>query len=178
MSTRISRLRKKYKPKTKKVKVLFVAESPPVSDDDKVRFFYNPEQERWDYMYRAVMEAVFSDFQYCPREKDKWLRKFQKHGYYMIDATDKPVNRLLAAERRQILKDSVKSKLREISKLATKKTPIVLIKKNVFEAFNEPLCKEDYKVIHEEFLPFPSHGHQARFIKACRIALLDINGAR
>lgn len=169
MNKRISRLRKKYKPK--KVKVLFVAESPPVSEDDEVRFFYNPEQERWDYMYRAVMEAVFSDFQYCPGEKDKWLRKFRKHGYYMIDATDKPVNRSSAAERRQILKDSVKSKLSEIRKLVTKKTPIVLIKRNVFEAFSEPLRDKGYNVIHEEFLPFPSHGHQARFIKACRNCL-------
>ena len=175
MSTTISKLRKRYKPKT--VKVLFVAESPPISDDDEVRFFYNPKQERWDYMYRAVMEAVFSDFQYCSGEKDKWLRKFQKHGYYMIDATDKPVNRYSAAERRQILKDSVKSKLREISKLVTKKTPIVLIKKNVFEAFNEPL-RNGYNVIHKEFLPVPSHGHQARFIKACRNCLDKINGAR
>jgi hypothetical protein len=166
MSTTIAKLRKRYKPKT--VKVLFVAESPPVSDDDKVRFFYNPRQERWDYMYRAVMEAVFPDFQYFPDEKDKWLRKFQKHGYYMIDATDMPVNRISAAKRHQILKDSVKLKQDEISKLVTKKTPIVLIKKNVFEVFNEPLRNAGYNVIHEEFLPFPSHGHQPRFIDACR----------
>jgi hypothetical protein len=73
MSTVISRLRNRYKPA--RVNLLFIAESPPESTvDEEVRFFYNPDVERWDHMYRAVMKAVFADFEYRPGEKRRWLR--------------------------------------------------------------------------------------------------------
>jgi hypothetical protein len=137
MNEMISRLREQYKPNT--VETLFMAESPPESTDDKVRFFYNPQQERWDRMYRAVMEAVFHTFKYRCGEKEEWLRKFMKNGFYMIDATDCPVNRLSSAERRSILNAALNAKLSEIAQLVSPKTPIVLIKKNVFLAFSEPL---------------------------------------
>jgi hypothetical protein len=85
----------------------------------------------------------------------------------MIDATDTPINRRSASERRRLLNDAVESKLREIAKLVSLDTPIVLVKKNVFLAFNAPLRNAGHNVIHGSFLPFPSHGHQARFIAAC-----------
>jgi hypothetical protein len=165
MKHTVTKLRESYKPDT--VKVLFIAESPPESDDDEVRFFYNPRQERWDYMYRAVMKVVFPHFEYCPGEKDNWLRKFKASCYYMIDATDTPINHRSASERRRALNDAVESKLREIRKLVSLETPVVLVKKNVFLAFKARLRKAGYNVTHDSFLPFPSHGHQARFIAAC-----------
>jgi hypothetical protein len=169
MSGSIADLRKAYRPK--EVGVLFVAESPPESSEDEVRFFYNPRQERWDHMYRAVMAAVFPEFVYRPGEKDRWLRQFQSAGCYMIDATDRPVNDLPAAERRRELKAAVERKVSEIGMLVTRDTPIVLVKKNIFAAFSQPLRVAGYNVIHETFLPFPSHGHQARFIEGCRKCL-------
>jgi len=169
MRSVISRLRERYKPET--IEVLFVAESPPASSDDEVRFFYNPKDERWDHMYRAVMKAVFPEFEYYPREKDNWLRKFQEHGYYLIDATDRPVNRLSSAERRCVLDAAVKPKLSEIKRLVSSRTPIILLKRSVFSAFNRPLRDAGYSVIHESFLPFPSHGHQKEFVKKCRDCL-------
>ncbi|MGA7180661.1 MAG: hypothetical protein WBX11_13890 [Thiobacillaceae bacterium] len=169
MNTSISRLRQAYRPKD--IAVLFVAESPPESSDDEVRFFYNPRQARWDHMYRAIMAAVFPEFVYHPGQKDFWLRQFQQHGYYMIDATDRPVNHLSSTERRRELNASVDAKLFEIGTLVTPSTPIVLVKKNIFASFNKPLRDAGYNVIHETFLPFPSHGHQARFIEGCRKCL-------
>jgi len=160
-------MRKKYKPAT--VKVLFVAESPPFSSDD--RFFYNRDQESRDYLYRSVMEAVFPNFKFKENgrgRKDEWLRKFMEHGYYMIDATDSPVNQLTPAKRRSMIEGSVATKLSEIAALVCKNTPILLVKKNVFEAFKEPLRCAGFNVINTSFLPFPSHGHQDRFIKDCR----------
>ena len=165
MKNTITKLRENYKPE--KVKCLFVAESPPKSNDDEVRFFYNPRQERWDQMYRAVMKVIFPHFKYRPGEKDKWLRKFQADGYYMIDATGTPINHSSASERRRALNDAVESKLREIGELVSLETPVVLVKKNVFLAFNAPFRNAGYNVIHDSFLPFPSHGHQARFVAAC-----------
>jgi len=169
MSLTISKLRQAYQPE--RVTVLFVAESPPASNEDEVRFFYNPVQERWDHMYRAVMTAVFPEFVYRPGEKDRWLRQFQLAGCYMIDATDRPVNHLPSAERRRELNAAVERRVLEIRNLVSRDTPIVLVKKNIFAAFNQPLRAAGYNVIHEKFLPFPSHGHQARFIEGCRECL-------
>lgn len=169
MSTAISKLRERYKPE--RIKVLFIAESPPKSAHDKVRFFYNPDQELWDHMYRAVMKVVFPEFVHRQGEKELWLRKFQSLGFYLIDATDRPVNHLSPTERRRELTAAVEGKLVEIKSLITPDTPIILVKKNIFSAFSVPLLQAGYNVIHGSFLPFPSHGHQARFIKACRNCL-------
>jgi len=167
---RISRLRRRYKPG--RIKVLFVAESLPESSDAEVRFFYNPEQERGDHLYRAVMKVVFpEEFKYRRGEKDKWLRKFKGHCYYLIDATDRPVNRLSSAERRRALDAALEPKLSEINLLVSPSTPIVLVKKNVFEAFYWRLRNAGYYVVNEAFLPFPSHGHQNEFVRECRDCL-------
>jgi len=165
----ISRLRRQYRPE--KVQVLFLAESPPESTDNEVRFFYNPRQERWDHMYRAVMAAVFPDYEYEPGQKDLWLRRFKDLGYFMIDATDTPINRVSEAERRRRLRASVQSKLSEIAALITHGTPILLVKKSVFEIFNASLREAGYNVAHERFLPFPAYGNQKKFISACRKCL-------
>lgn len=148
-----------------------MAESPPEPSGNEVRFFYNPGLERWDHMYRSVMKAVFPEFEYRRGEKDSWLRRFQKNGYYLIDATDRPVNRLSSAERRQELNNALEGKVSEIKRLISPSTPIILVKKNIFSAFNQPLRDAGYNVIHESFLPFPSHGHRARFVEACSMCL-------
>jgi hypothetical protein len=62
-------------------------------------------------------------------------------------------------------------KLAEIKRLVSRSTPIILVKKNIFSAFSRPLRDAGYNVIHKSFLPFPSHGHQARFVRACRNCL-------
>lgn len=165
----IDQLRERYKPE--KVKMLFVAESPPKSppgaSESEIRFFYNPKQERWDNLYRSVMKSVFPEFEFQKGEKDKWLTMFKGRGYFLIDATDRPVNHLQRAERRQELEAVLEAKLSEIKSLISPATPIILVKKNIFQAFKEPLRKLGYNVIHKEFLPFPSQGHQHRFIELC-----------
>lgn len=172
MRKRISILREWYRPH--KIQVLLVAESPPASSDEEVRFFYNPRQESHDYMYRSVMEAVFPDFIYREGEKESWLQRFRDAGYYMVDATDRPINHLSKAEKRDELNRSLEAALTQIKKLILPSTPIVLIKKNIFEIFNGPLRKAKFNVIHDSFLPFPSHGWQARFINECGACLRRI----
>jgi hypothetical protein len=169
MDKRIPRLRKRYRPEG--IMVLFIAESPPESSDDEVRFFYNHRQEKWDYLYLAVMKAVFPEFDRRRGEKERWLHKFQEHGYYLMDATDRPVNRLSSAERRRELERAVKPTLNKIKRLVSPSTPIILVKKNVFSALYRPLRDAGYSVIHESFLPFPSHGRLKEFIRKCRDCL-------
>ena len=163
---RYSQLRERYRPR--RIRVLFVAESPPESKGNEFRFFYNPKQERRDYLFRSVMQAVFPDFEYRPGQKEKSLRRFQEAGYYLIDATDHPVNLRSDAERRRELDGAVEAKLTEIEMLVSPSTPIILVKKNVFKLFSPPLRRAGYNVVHNEFLPFPSHSHQNQFVEGCR----------
>lgn len=163
---RIKELRETYKPT--KIRVLFVAESPPESNEVEPRFFYNPHQERYDNMFRSMMRAVFENYEYQPGKKDDWLQRFRKCGYYLIDATDEPINRLTEMERVPHLKRGLSAKLAEINRLVEKGTPIILIKKSIFDLFNEPLRGAGHNVVHDQFLPFPSFGNQTRFIEECR----------
>ena len=67
-------------------------------------------------------------------------------------------------------------KVSEISELVSRETPILLIKKNIFAALARPLREAGHNVIHDRFLPFPSHGHQARFIEAFQQSLRQYRG--
>ncbi|MFA6437233.1 MAG: hypothetical protein WC242_03650 [Candidatus Paceibacterota bacterium] len=161
--TQIQILREKYKPL--KIKYLIIAESPPLCEDSSVRFFYNPSQEKYDFMFRAIMETIFSDFKNKYRKGDKniYLERFKSEGFYMIDSTDDPINRLNEKDRnKKIILDS-KKKIIEIKKLISKETPIFLIKKNVFEIFSNILKKQGYNVVNNEFIPFPGFGNQLKF---------------
>lgn len=136
-----------------------------------MRFFYNPKMESWDYLYRAVMSVVFSHFKYRPHEKAEWLGRFRDGGYYLIDATHRPINRYSRAERDRALEATARRKVREIIRLVSPSTPIILIKKNIFQLLNDPLRAVGYNVINHSYLPFPSHGHQRQFAAACRACL-------
>jgi len=155
------RLREKYKPG---IKYLLIAESPPVSKDKEIRFFYNPDQEKRDFLFKSIMEVVFPDFKtsYKKGDKHKYLQRFKEAGFYLIDAVNTPINNLTQTERDEKVEENSKNKIKEMSDLISRRTPVFLIKKNIFNIFY-PKIKNKYNVAHDEFLPFPSSGHQLKF---------------
>jgi len=161
----IKKLRDNYRPKNGPIKYLLIAESPPKCDDKNVRFFYNPNKENYDYLFKSIMDIVFPSFikDYRKGDKDKYLKKFQEKGFYLIDATDIPVNRLSTKKRNEMIRNGMKSKIKEIENLIDKNTPIFLIKKNVYDIFKEELKNLGYNVAQDDFLPFPCCGHQKKF---------------
>ncbi|MCL4536816.1 MAG: hypothetical protein M1610_04405 [Nitrospirae bacterium] len=159
----IKELREKYRPD--KIQYLLIAESPPICENDQVRFFYNPDQEKWDFMFKSIMDCVFPDFKASYKRGDKhhYLQRFKNKGFYMIDATDIPINNLTEKKRSELIESESESKIKEIEKIISKDTPILLIKKNIFLIFYRKLNDLGYNVVHDEFLPFPSSGHQSKF---------------
>ncbi|MBN1860316.1 MAG: hypothetical protein JW840_02520 [Candidatus Thermoplasmatota archaeon] len=164
----ISNMRNRYRPQ--KVKYLLIGESPPKCDDENVRFFYNPEIELHDNLFKSVMRAVFptSMTDYQKGDKGKYLVKFQSKGFYLIDATDIPVNKTARKERREILRKDMNGKIGEIEGLISIKTPIFLITRNVDDIFHEELERLGYDVT---FLPFPCRGYQKEFINRLKKVL-------
>ena len=153
-------LREKYKPR--KIKCLLIAESPPKSEE---RFFYNPGQEKYDFLFKSVMEVIFPDFKnnYQRGQKHEYLQRFKEQGFYLIDAVDTPINDRKRRERNKIIRKNLENKIKEIEELISKDTPIILIKKNVFEIFHHELEERGFNVVHDEHIPFPSSGHQEEF---------------
>jgi hypothetical protein len=83
------RLRRSFHPK--KVRILFVGESPPASG----RFFYQADSG----LYRATREAFLKAFPEL-RERD-FLESFRSLGCYLVDLCERPVDRLQPKARRQ-----------------------------------------------------------------------------
>ena len=156
-----NKLRKEYKPS--EIKCLLIAESPPKSEGG--RFFYNPDQEKYDFLFRSVMEVIFTDFKvkYRRGQKRIYLQKFKEKGFYLIDAVDEPINDKNQRERNKIIKRNLENKIREIDELISKDTPIIFIKKNIFKIFHPELKRRGFNVIHNKPIPFPSSGQQSKF---------------
>jgi hypothetical protein len=158
----IAELRETYKPR--KISCLLIAESPPRSDEPEPRFFYNPNQTRYDFLFRSIMAIVFPGFiDDRQATKHDYLKRFCKAGFYLIDATDTPINDLSKSGRNRIILSEIESKLQEISGLVSIDTPIFLIKKNIFEIFYPKLTNRGYNIAHDEYLPYPSSGQQNIF---------------
>jgi len=160
-------LRERYKPRAREIKCLLIAESPPRSEDK--RFFYNPDQEKYDFLFKSVMEAIFPDFR--KGQKYEYLQRFKEQGFYLIDAVDTPINYRKGRERNRIIKENLKNKIREIEGLISKDTPIILIKKNVFEIFYPELKERGFNFVCSEYIPFPSFGHQQKFKEKFKLCL-------
>ena len=158
-----------------------MAESPPKSEDK--RFFYNPHQVKYDFLFKSIMEVLFPDFKnnyqrvqkqkhkYLQKLKREYLQKFKEQGFYLIDAIDTPINDRNQKERNKIIRENLKNKIKGIGELISKDTPIILIKKNVFEILYPELKKRGFNVVHSEYIPFPSSGHQREFKEKFKLCL-------
>ncbi len=116
-------------------------------------------------MFGNIMGVVFPEFRdkYRKGMKHEYLERFCSQGFFMINATDRPVNKLKGKARLEFIRKENERKLLEIQSLVSKITPIFLITKNVFSVFYAPLTQVGYNLAHHELLPFPGQGHQTRF---------------
>ena len=83
------RLRRSFRPK--KVRILFVGESPPASG----RFFYCEDSG----LYRVIREAFSKAFPNLSEQN--FLKSFRDLGCYLIDLCEQPVDRLQPKARRK-----------------------------------------------------------------------------
>lgn len=155
-------LRNKFKPNN--IKFIFLLESPPVSG----AYFYDPESLEHEWLFKAMMKIIGFKFgELNVQSKKSGLDAFKEAGYYLIDATYKPVNQIEDRNVRNItIMEGFDGLLNEMSELKVKdkKTPVILIKANIFALFNNCLKSKGFNIINEGIVvPFPSHGQQGRF---------------
>ena len=147
--------RRKYKPE--RIKHLFIAEAPP--EIDSKRFFYCEQVQKADYLFLETMKVLypngFSDIKNLRQRKGEFLRKFQEKGFYLIDASDKPMRDKQRSKRKNKITDSLPTLIKKINKLKGKETKIILICKTVYECCYNELRSKGFNVINKSAIPFP-----------------------
>lgn len=163
----VETLRENYLPN--KIKVLFVAEAKPDAND---RFFYYDKVKTHDHLYLYLMYALYEktndDRQYLRDHKADFLSRFMDDGYYLVDAVDEIKSNTSSPKRTMIIRENAANKIPEIRELLAEhgdqNTKIVLIKTTVFDALYD-LMKDDFNIINDFKIYFPSNGRETDFLK-------------
>ena len=161
----------KYNPKNieTEIKYLFIAESPPVSENDQEpRYFYNDHLEKYDFLFKYlanVFESLHPELFRGARSKKDRLKCLQKLGVFLIDACNYPINQIPVNKRNKLIVNDYAILKKRVDELVSQKTKIILIKQNIYNLLKARLCEDGYQVINKEdkCLPFPSNGNQGKF---------------
>jgi hypothetical protein len=158
--------RNKYKPG--KVKVLFIAESPPSSGG----YFYSWKAIGKDHLFRETMKAL----QIWPIDRplrkgcDKrpMLNEFRKVGFFLIDTCDFPVDKLYSRQRRLSTTQGASTLPGRVKSLDPDR--ILIVKKTVFKPATQALSDAGFgdRILNPKPLPFPSHGNQRKYRRMLR----------
>ena len=160
-------LRVKYQPAT--IKLIFILESPPTSGN----FFYEPSGKVTEPLFSAMMKIIG----HKASSKEDGLAAFASKGFFLVDATYRPVNQIKNQKKRNqaILSDlpDLILDVKGIIESQQDEISIVLVKANICRLLEERLMAMGMNVInHNTVIPFPSHGHQKRFHENMREVLM------
>lgn len=161
--------RKQYRPG--RVRGLLIAESPPPSAKvDGSRHFYRTDKVRVnDRLFTNTIRALYPETAERPeaelqKEKERWLKRFQSDGWYLIEALEKSLRRSIKKPERQVrIKEALPRLIERVRELANKDTKLVLIKSNVFEVAAGPLRKAGFTVLNTELVDYPGRFNQRAY---------------
>lgn len=149
--------RRKYLPK--ELKLIFIAESPPISGN----YFYDSNGKISEQLFRAMIIDIIGE---KTSSKAEGLSKFQEAGYLLVDAVYKPVNKELTEKKRNnIIIEGYPDLLTDLSNLSPgKDVPLLLIKANICRLLEPKLVDDGFTVLnHGAIIPFPGSGQQKNF---------------
>jgi hypothetical protein len=155
----------KYKPGL--IRVLLVAEAPPQRGSG--RFFYFEKVTAGDSLFLETMKVLYpDDYTSAPAvrsAKVTFLRRIQQDGFYLIDASTRPMESSAKAARRKQLESELPGLICRLHKLAVEETMVVLISKAVYDVCLNALTREGFNVINTEMIDFPASSGQPSFRK-------------
>jgi hypothetical protein len=155
--------RDQYRPN--KVKLLWIAESPPTSGS----YFYFPTANGKDHLFRETMRAVdiWPSKEVMKKGVDKrpLLQSFRSKGFFLIDTCSHPVDKLPDRQRKRAIMDGTSNLVQMVSELNP--NAIIIVKSNIYEPVKHALDSGgfDGKILNRKPLPFPSHGRQQSYRK-------------
>lgn len=174
----------KYRPNN--IKVLFIAESPPVPlPNGKKAFFYFEECPSNEMFFATIIKAVFGiDYRKGMFDKTELLTRFMDEGYWLIDAVQTPINRqesetVSNPDRENLIRgaaDDLKARIENLKSegLFNDDSGIILIKKTVFNVLS-PILKDKYWVLNKETVEFPRYHGDCNTIEGIKTALRKLD---
>ena len=167
MYARYAQAAARYRPAC--IRALFVTESPPHAAD---RHFYFPDVCAHDGLWLNLTRFLYgrdfgADTPAERRRKDAWLCRFQKDGYFLVDACHESIAKLSAVERVARIAALAPERIVQVRALGAER--IVLIKRSVYDALDGPFRAAGLPVVNAGPIPFPGRGQQRRFFGALRV---------
>ncbi len=140
--------------------MLIVAESPPASG----YYFYDTEgrtSSEGSNLFSEVMKVL--NLWKVDTERRSILQQFSDEGYFLLDVTYTPVNKMKPKDKEKTLVSSIPRLLDEIRDISP--DCIIIIKTSIYSLVKNALIGIGYreKVLHESPIPFPTTGHQVEF---------------
>ncbi len=148
-------LRNRYKPL--QIKIVFIAESPPISG----KYFYDESGLITEPLFAAMMKLL----QLKPRSKRDGLKYFSDTGHFLIDATYEPVNHLKGKARENAILQCYDELIHDLDSIDNSDgIKVILIKANICRLMEDRLTSMGFNVLNNGVIvPFPSTGHQKVF---------------
>jgi hypothetical protein len=164
------KLREQYRPLH--VHVLLIAESPPDPGSGDSRFFYSSALTI-DNLYRGVAEAVYGERENANLlDKPAILEQLTEDGFWLIDATEHPINKATSAVRRKQIAAAVPRLVERCLEIAPE-VGVIICHTKVYAAVALPLRQAGVTVLHDGPIPFPLGNWRAQFVSGFRRALLS-----
>ena len=155
--------RDKYNPRLldKAIKFLLVGESPPEDGG----YFYFEEAAGRGNLFRETMKALKIPCGKLPKGADKipQLKEFQLRGFFLVDVSYRPVNKLHVGEKNRVLKDQIRRIVNDIKSLQPEN--IIIVKTDLFAPVRLALEEAGFgeRILNKKPIPFPSNGWQATY---------------
>lgn len=178
----------RYRPKT--IRLLFIAEAPPAYRVN--RLFYFEDLKDGDTLFLEMMKVLYCGGKAASREdrlsrncsvkeirqlKADFLRRFMRDGYFLIDASERPMpDGATASFKLAALRKSLPRLMTRVKEILgeQKDTPIVLIGAVTHAACAQPLKEQGYNIINTAIINHPARGGQIHFRRKLTDALQNI----
>ena len=157
----------RYQPS--KIKVLFIAESPPAFESsDKKSYFYFENNPGSDILFATLIKSLFDiEYKKADSNKPELLTKLKDNGFWLIDAVQTPINKINGKQTREnerelLIKAAIPVLLSRMAALKLEgflddNTGIILIKKNIFAILSPILSEQEFRVLNQRKIDFPKY---------------------
>lgn len=167
------------------IQLLFIAEAPPAFRVN--RLFYFTGLTEGDTLFLEMMkvlypmESGFAGKSFEPgysvkrirQAKERFLRRFQADGYFLIDACEEPMpdgaTVLTKTRRMQGRLPALQHRLKRL--LPQRETPIILIGGVTYAVCGDPLRRNGWKILNRSMIRHPARGGQIHFRSRLRATI-------
>ncbi|HEY4355850.1 MAG TPA: hypothetical protein VGN16_08895 [Acidobacteriaceae bacterium] len=167
------------------LRFLFIAEAPPAFRVN--RLFYFTGLTNGDTLFLGMMKVLYPEqtgftgnrfqagrsVQEIRQQKETWLRRFQKDGYFLIDAQRQPMPDGASTQTKTSMMTAslpaLRTRLRRL--LGDRPVPIVLIGGVTYAVCADSLRQDGRHVLNASMIDHPARGGQVLFRQKLRAVL-------